>query len=105
MKRYFYHPDNVVYITNEEKQYFEMLRLAKFDVGPSLATPQFGADEFDYVQGYGTKYFNRQGMIKFSDEPRPDLDALIDNIDAYIDKKTKRGLVTEDPWNLPEDMK
>ena len=105
IKRYFYHPDNIIYITNEEKTYFEVIKFAKFDIGSNIVIPQNGADEFEYIAGYGTKYFNRQGMISFNDEPRPDLDALIENIDFYIDKKNKRGIITDDPWNIPEEMK
>lgn len=104
MKRYFYHPDSVIYITNEEKHYFEFLKFAKFDIGASLVKPTEGSDEFEYIQGYGTKNFNRQGMINFSDEPRPELDAIIENIDVFIEKKKQRGAITDDPWNIPDDM-
>jgi len=105
MKRYFYHPDNIIYITNEEKNYFEILKFAKFDIGVNLVKPIEGSDEFEYIQGYGTRNFNRQGMVSFNSDPRPELDNIIENIDILIEKKNQRGQITDDPWVLPEDMK
>ena len=105
MKRYYFHPDKIIYIFNEQKIYFESLLFAKFDIGSSIALPIDGSDEFEYIIGYGTRSFNRSGMISFSDEQRPELDAIIENIDILINKKNVRGVIDENIWNIPEDMK
>lgn len=105
MKRYHYHPDNIIYIKNDNKIYFESVKFAKFDTGGKVVYPQEGSDEFEYISGYGTRNYNRDGMVSFIAGPRPELDELIEAIDTLIQVKTNRGNVTDDPWNIPEDMR
>lgn len=105
MKRYHFHPDKYICIYNNNKTYYESLVFAKFDLGNSLTLPIENSDEFEYIIGYGTRNFNRNGMISFSDEPRPELDQLIENIDILIQKKNNRGIIDDNAWAIPEDMK
>lgn len=104
MKRYHFHPDKFIYIYNGSKVYYESLPFARFDLGNSLALPIENSDEFEYITGYGTRNFNRTGMISFSDEIRPELDQLIENIDILIQKKNHRGVVDDNAWKIPDDM-
>lgn len=105
MKRYHYHPDNIIYVKNGDKNYFEYVKFAKFDIGSGIVIPPEGADEFEYIVGYGTRNFNREGLVSFSEETRPDLDELIEDIDTFIKMKVNRGEITDDPWNIPMDMR
>lgn len=104
MKRYHYHPDNTICIRNGEKIYYESFEFAKFDLGSNLKLPIDGSTEFEYIVGYGTRNFTRTDMVSFSDEPRPDLDQVIENIDIWIKKKNNRGIVDDNAWQIPEDM-
>ena len=105
MKRYYYHPDHMVYITNGDQTYFETLKFAKFDIGNNIVKPIQDQDELEYIQGYGTRFFNRQGLLSFDPQPNPILDGIIENIEVYIKKKNIRGPITDDVWVIPEDMR
>lgn len=104
MKKYHFHPDKFIHIYNGNKVYYESLAFAKFDIGSSLALPLEGSDELEYIVGYGTRNFNRSGMVSFSDEVRLDLDELIENVDMLINKKNNRGVVDDNAWKIPDDM-
>ena len=84
MKRYHFHPDKLVIITNENKIYIEKPSLAKFDLQKDIVYPIENSTEFEYIMGYGTRNFNKGDMISFSDEQRPELDEIINNIDVLI---------------------
>lgn len=105
MKKYHFHPDNLVIITNEEKIYIEKVSLAKLDFQKDPIYPIEHSTEFQYIMGYGTRNFNKGDMISFSDEQRPELDDLINNIDIYINKKNIRDNLDPSVWEIPEDMK
>jgi hypothetical protein len=105
MKRYHFHPDKFIYIYNNGKVYYESLLFAKFDLGNNLVLPIENSDEFEYIIGYGTRNFNRTGMISFNDEIRLDLDNIIENIDILIKKKNNRSIIDDSIWEIPEDMK
>ena len=105
MKRYHFHPDKLVIITNENKIYIEKPSLAKFDLQKDIVYPIENSTEFEYIVGYGTRNFNKGDMISFSDEQRPELDEIINNIDVLIQRKQKREIVDNSVWEIPEDMK
>ena len=105
MKKYHFHPDNLVIITNEEKIYIEKVSLAKLDFQKDPIYPIEHSTEFQYIMGYGTRNFNKGDMISFSDEQRQELDDLINNIDIYINKKNIRDNLDPSVWEIPEDMK
>lgn len=105
MKKYHYHPDNIIIITNENKVYIEKISFAKFDFQKNVICPIENSTEFQYIVGYGTRNFNKGDMISFNDQARPDLDEIIENIDVLIERKQKRGIVDDSIWEIPEDMK
>ena len=104
MKKYHYHPDHFIVIMNEDKVYIEHVSLAKFDMQREVVRPPEHTTEFHYIFGYGTRYFTKGDMTSFSDEPRPELDDIIMNLDQIIQKKKIRESNVID-WNIPEDMK
>ena len=105
MKKYHFHPDKLIIITNDDKIYIEKPHLAKFDLQKPATYPIEHSTEFVYISGYGTRNFNKGDMISFSDEPRPDLDEIINNIDNLISKKKIREALPPAAWDIPEDMK
>ena len=105
MKRYHFHPDKLVIITNENKTYIEKPSLAKFDLQKDIVYPIENSTEFEYIMGYGTRNFNKGDMISFSDEQRPELDEIINGIDVLIQRKQKREIVDNSVWEIPEDMR
>lgn len=105
MKKYHFHPDNLIIITNENKVYIEKPSLAKFDLQKDVVYPIENSTEFQYIVGYGTRNFNKGDMISFSDQLRTDLDEIIDNIDVLIQRKQKREIVDNSVWEIPEDMR
>lgn len=105
MKKYHYHPDNIIIITNEDKVYIEKPSLAKFDLQKDIIYPIESSTEFQYIMGYGTRNFNMGDMISFSDQPRTDLDEIINNVDLLIQRKQKREIVDNSVWEIPEDMR
>lgn len=104
MKRYYYHPDHIIYIFNEEKTYYENLVFAKFDLGANLQFPPESHTEFEYIVGYGTRNFSKGNMTSFSPEARQDLDKVIEDIDLWIEKKKQRENTNESVWEIPDDM-
>ena len=105
MKKYHYHPDRYIIIINEDKSYIETEKLAKFDLQTAIITPIAGSTEFEYIQDYGTRNFNKGDMISFSDLDRPDLNDIISNIDNHILRKKIRESIDNNLWEIPEDMK
>jgi hypothetical protein len=105
MKRYHYHPDHTICVRNGDRIYYDTLEFAKFDLGSLLQTPAEGSTEFEYIVGYGTRNFSRTDLLSFSEEPRPELDALIENIEVLLEKQKRRGVVDDNAWQIPEDMK
>ena len=105
MKKYHYHPDDIIIITNEDKVYIEKPSLAKFDLRKDVIYPIENSTEFQYILGYGTKNFNKNDMISFSDEARLDLDELINNVEELIKRKKVRENIDMSLWQIPEDMK
>jgi len=104
VKKYYYHPDKIIYIFNEDKTYFESVIFAKFDLGTAFVAPPEGVTEFEYIVGYGTKNFCKSDMVSFSSDPRIDLDNLIENIDFFIQKKNNRSVDNDQLWEIPSDM-
>lgn len=104
MKKYHYHPDSFIIITNENKTYIELSKLANFDMQNKVVNPSSGITEFQYIQGYGTKSFNKGDMVCFCDADRPELNSLIDSIDVFLEKKKLRESLDNSVWKIPEDM-
>lgn len=105
MKKYHYHPDNIVIVTNGDKVYADHISFAKFDFQRDVVRPLENSTEFHYIVGYGTRNFNKGDMISFSESARPDLDELIDSIDQVIQRKNRRQVFDGKEWEIPEDMK
>lgn len=105
MKKYHFHPDNLIIITNENKIYIEKPFLAKFDAQKDIIYPIENSTEFHYIMDYGTRNFNKGDMISFSDSPRSELDFFIENIDLLLQRQKIRGEDNQSVWEIPEDMK
>lgn len=105
MKKYHFHPDNFIIITNENKIYIEKPFFAKFDAQKDIVYPIENSTEFQYVMNYGTKNFNKGDMISFNDSQRPELDFFIENIDLLLQRQKVRGEENQSLWEIPEDMK
>ena len=105
MKKYHFHPDNLIIITNENKIYIEKPFLAKFDAQKDIVYPIENSTEFQYVMNYGTKNFNKGDMISFNDSIRPELDFFIENIDLLLQRQKVRGEENQSLWEIPEDMR
>lgn len=105
MKKYHFHPDNLIIITNENKIYIEKPFFAKFDAQKDIIYPIDNSTEFQYIMGYGTRNFNKGDMISFDDSSRSELDFFIENIDLLLQRQKIRGENTQSLWEIPEDMK
>lgn len=105
MKKYHFHPDNLIIITNEDKVYIEKPFFAKFDAQKDVVYPIDNLTEFQYYMGYGTRNFNKGDMISFDDSPRPELDFFIENIDLLLQRQKVRVENSQSLWEIPEDMK
>ena len=105
MKKYHFHPDNLIIITNENKIYIEKPFFAKFDAQKDIVYPIENSTEFQYIMDYGTRNFNKGDMISFNDSPRPELDFFIENIDLLLQRQKVRGEENQSLWEIPEDMR
>lgn len=105
MKKYHFHPDKLVIITNGINVYIEKPFLAKFDAQKDIIYPIENSTEFQYIMGYGTRNFNNGDMISFDDSPRPELDFFIENINLLLQRQKVRGEGDQSVWEIPEDMK